>query len=759
MSALETFLTVQANSHLVDCIERGLALAEGNRQRAHLAHVVDALLCEDGVRNHLPSEKLVEARAHLAGQMQSQPVAKNGEAGRLAFDLGRLVVPALALANDCGADRVSPLLFLATCITASFGPADRESARTAEFLHRSGITLSDLMARSQDSGSAKRADYTYQSLGFGVDLTAMARNGYWSSCPLVGMERELKHLVVTISSSASSVVVVGEPGVGKSALVNGLAYHIAQKTRPLIPPEMDNQTLVAISPMNLLAGTGGRGELEARLNELLDFFRVNPNVIPFFDEVHTLLDTDDPSARTIATALKPPMAAGIFRCIGATTDQEYVRFISGDEAMNSRFDKILIAEPDHESALKIIKGSLGGILSGKAREKGVEVLDEAIKAAIRITAQYQKNDRLPRKAIRLLGRVVAETVYQSQVAEAAEAPSIDAPQVAAVFSDLTGIPMSDLDSDRPAYFRELADRLSQRVRGQMTAIEAVTSWLSIQSSGWVDPRRPRGRFLYLGPPGVGKTQLAMALAEEVMRDRGSLVVKNMAEYKGDGAKSRFMGADPGYVGFGQTATIYNKVMMRAYSVVVLDEIEKAHAELADPLLSVLDGSGEDSQGRRVDFSQCIFVLTSNSLQSLCQESLTENEIRRALLDLGGIWTPPMVDRLDRIVVFRPLTADVLSQILDDLIDERRRQASRSLPPELDDPACRAAILAWALEGTGGTEISARGLERALLRWLTEAAGGGGFARVETPVAELVVEDNPQTSDRAPDVEVDELAPR
>jgi ATP-dependent Clp protease ATP-binding subunit ClpA len=237
----------------------------------------------------------------------------------------------------------------------------------------------------------------------------------------------------------------------------------------------------------------------------------------------------------------------------------------------------------------------------------------------------------------------------------------------------------------------------------------------MNARGWVDPRRPRGRFLFLGPPGVGKTELALALADEVMKDRGSLVVKNMAEFKGESARSRFMGADPGYVGFGETPTIYSRVMMRPYSVVVLDEFEKAHPSLADPLLSVLDGSAEDSQGRTVDFAQCVFVMTSNAIDVPSDEDAPEEALRHALRELGGIWQPPLVDRLDRIVLFRPLDSETLLRILDGLVARRRAEAVHPLPEGIDTEEARREILGWATETAGAA--SARGLERALLRWL------------------------------------------
>jgi len=422
------------------------------------------------------------------------------------------------------------------------------------------------------------------------------------------------------------------------------------------------------------------------------------------------------------------MALGLFRCVGVTTDREYSRFIASDDAMNSRFRKILLPEPDQDTAVRIIKGARANLLSGRAREIGVDLDDEAIGAAVRITSTYQKSDRLPRKAINLLAETVSKKVYDVETLPQPISRQVMASDVAEFFSDVTGIPVDDLSDDRNAYYRRLADRLKTQIKEQDHAIDGVTSWLALHSSGWVDPRRPRGRFLFLGPPGVGKTELALALAAEVMRDRGSLITLNMGDFKGESARNKFLGADPGYVGYGQTPTIFTKVMMRPYSVVVLDEIEKADPSLADVLISVLDGHGEDSQGRAVDFSQCIFVMTSNAIMTGAQDEdgqpsdppagRDDGPIRRRLRKSRGIWTPAFVDRIDRITLFRSLSVRALAEILDGMIDVRRRQTRRPLPAAIDSVEAKAAIIAAAREGD---HASARRLERALLTWLERQA--------------------------------------
>ncbi len=716
---LKEFLQRAATTSLVECVRNAIRRASAEKTKTFLAHLLDMVLDDESVRNRMDEALRLKAKAALAEQMSLFPVVSAEQRGVIAFDIGLLASYSLGLAKDWGATQVSPLTLLATCLSPQL-LKEVESARAQEALRAAGLTLEALIPkRKGKAGDVVRSDFTFKSLGFGTDVTAMARAGVWKTCPLIGAEKALKRLTTFMSSGADSVVLVGEPGVGKSAMLHGLAYHIAHRTRPLIPPEMDSWSIVMISPVNMLAGTGGRGELEERLDKLLAFFRKNPTVIPFFDEIHTLLDTDDPSSRTIATALKPPMVNGQFRCIGATTDKEYAQYIANDEALNSRFTKILLPEPTVAETLQILQGAMENLMPPRSKELGITLSPDALETAIRLTDLYQRSIRLPRKAIRLVRSVVTEKTYRYQTGEDESGPEITTRDVARTFSDITGIPVDDLDQERDDFYSLLAAKLADRVKGQSEAIEGVTTWLSLQACGWVDSRRPRGRFLFLGPPGVGKTELALALAEEVMRDRGSLISKNMAEFKGEGSRTKFMGSDPGYVGFGQTSTLYTRVMMRPYSVVVLDEFEKAHPELADPLISVFDGQAEDSQGRYVDFSQCIFVMTSNAIMGEIEGSLGEEDLRRALLDLGGIWTPPLVDRIDRIVLFRPLSHEVLLEILNGLIESRRTKASRALPPEIDDEKTRLSIVEWATEG--GERASARRLERALLRWLMEKA--------------------------------------
>jgi ATP-dependent Clp protease ATP-binding subunit ClpA len=351
------FIEKFCDDDLVFQIETATKLAESKRQQTGLAHVAYSILDSPRVRERLSSAIADKAKAALAGLIANLPQADPTAIGTIDF-LDQVTEPTLRQAKDLNATLVSPLLFLAGALTATEW-RNPDSLHAQQVLRQAGVSL-DNLCRAPAPGAI--SDWTFGSLGYGLDLTAKARSSAWSTCPLVGMQRELQRVVVELDSR-NSVMLLGEPGVGKSAIVEGLAWHIAQRTRPLIPSDMDDWTIVSISRDNLLADSALQGQLEQRLQKLLSFLRTQPNVIPFFDEVHSLFDSQNETAKKVTNSLKPAMSSGEFCCIAATTDREYGRFVAGDEALTSRFSRLLLPEPTVSEANQILEAA--GVSGGE----------------------------------------------------------------------------------------------------------------------------------------------------------------------------------------------------------------------------------------------------------------------------------------------------------------------------------------------------------------------------------------------------------
>lgn len=704
----KSFLIEHFDSEVV----KNLADLLDSHERIFLADVILLLLDVPIFKQSFDSSTLEKVKSDLIQVMQ-----KHGDShkvmGKYVFNFEKLLMTALKTSEYFGTSRVSIPVFFVACIETSLN--DDASNETQELLKASGITRNKIWKiKSIDGETSRKLDFTYKPLQLGENLIEKANSGYWKQCPLYGMESELQRLAMALNSEWESIILVGPPGVGKSVLVYGLAYHIATSNSKFIPDDMSDFTIVSISTNSIIAGTGDRGALEEVLEKLFVFFKKNPHVIPFFDEVHTLLDASNESTRAIANALKPALANGEFHCIGATTDVEYVRFISSDEPLNSRFTRITIPEPSHENVFQIMKGTLNNLISPKARKLQLKITDEALNEAIRITSIYQRNDYLPRKAIRLLQSVISKKTYILGKSIEPEELIIDAVDVATFFSTDRNIPHDSLTSDRKKYYCYLEKQLKSHVFGQDLIIDDVLKWLQMNEKGWTDNRRPRGRFLFTGPTGVGKSELAIRLSELIMNDRNAVITKNMAQYQEESSLNRFKGSDPGYKDSGEITTIYSQVYMRPFSIVVLNEIDKTHPILLNPLISILDGSAEDSRGRVVDFSQCIFVMTT-SLTQLPGKNLADNSLKEHLLSLQGIWSQSFLDRIDRIFEFNALTDDILLKILDKMILSIKSRSRSLLPGELSNLETRKEIIRHAC--MNDKIKSARRLERTLNDWL------------------------------------------
>ena len=569
---------------------------------------------------------------------------------------------------------------------------------------------------------------------YGRDLTAMARNGEID--PVIGREVEIEQTVEVLSRRRkNNPVLIGEAGVGKTAIVEGIAAQIAEGD---VPETLRGRRVVEIDLTGLVAGTRYRGDFEERLKKVIDEIREHSDeVIAFIDELHTVVGAGaSEGSGGAGNMLKPALARGELHIIGATTLDEYRRNIEKDAALERRFQPILVAEPSVEDTVQI----LCGLRDRYEAHHQVRFTDEAVVAAVELSDRYITDRHLPDKAIDLIDQAgarvrrrvktpptdlrgleheverlqrekdqaVAAEQYEraselrDQVAEAQQrleqaregggevpgVPEVGVEDIAEVVSRATGIPVSQLTQEEMERLLGLEQRLHERVVGQDEAVEVVAEAVRRSRVGLGDPDRPIGSFLFLGPTGVGKTELARALAEALFGDEDRMIRLDMSEFQERHTVSRLVGSPPGYVGYEDAGQLTEAVRRRPYSVVLFDEIEKAHPDVFNTLLQVLDdGRLTDSQGRTVDFRNTVIIMTSNLGSELIVgrrdplgfASSTESnaDLRdQVMRRLQEAFRPEFLNRIDEIVVFQQLDATQLERITELMLDGRLRSGHR-----------------------------------------------------------------------------------
>jgi ATP-dependent Clp protease ATP-binding subunit ClpC len=566
---------------------------------------------------------------------------------------------------------------------------------------------------------------------FGRDLTAEARDGKLD--PAAGRDREIRRVLTVLGRrQKNNPVLIGEPGVGKTAIVEGIARRIAEGN---VPATLRNARIVSLSMGGIVAGAMFRGQFEERIKQILEEVRQEPDVILFIDELHTVVGAGNAEGAVgAADLLKPALARGELRAIGATTLDEYRKHIEKDAALERRFQPVLVNEPSPEEAIAMLQ---------KVRENyelhhGVRISEEAIEAAVKLSDRYINDRFLPDKAIdvmdeaasalrleaiengligpemvSVLERELASIATQKEAAAQAEdyekaaklrqselkvQKQLDEAQgkagdiptmivmptdIAKVVENWTSVPVSQMLETERENLRHLEVDLSQRVIGQKEAIGAVSRAIRRSRAGLKDPQRPIGSFLFMGPTGVGKTELAKALAATMFGSEENIVRLDMSEYMESHTVSRLFGSPPGYVGHDEGGQLTEQVRRRPYSVILLDEIEKAHPEVFNALLQILDdGRLTDGQGRTVDFKNTVVIMTSNVAtpdikrhnigftlskwgEATTAEDSEEAQRRaRALDGLRRAFRPEFLNRIDQIVVFESLSRDDLRQIVD-----------------------------------------------------------------------------------------------
>ena len=626
---------------------------------------------------------------------------------------------------------------------------------------------------------------------FATDLNESAKQGKID--PVIGRDTEIQRVIQILSRrTKNNPVLIGEPGVGKTAIAEGLAQRIVNGN---VPEILRNKRIISLSISSMLAGAKYRGEFEERLKKAIDEVQQHKDMIIFIDEIHTLVGAGaTEGAMDAANILKPALARGEFQVIGATTLDEYKKHIEKDAALERRFQPVQVGEPNEEDALEILRGLRDRY---EAFHKA-KITDEALKAAVTLSSRYITDRFLPDKAIDVVDEAASKvrmkvfsaapdvkaledrlnTVKKEKEAavtsqdfekaaklrdeEQALVKEIDDKKtvakeesdqklivteedIAAVVAQWTGIPVTKIAEEESETLLHLEDELHKRVIGQDDAVTAVAKAVRRARAGLKDPKRPIGSFLFLGPTGVGKTELARALASSLFGDESAMIRLDMSEYMEKHTVSRLVGAPPGYVGYEEGGQLTDAVRRKPYSVILLDEVEKAHADFFNILLQVLDdGRLTDSQGRTVDFRNTVIIMTSNLGAKALHKNSTElgflapkkaesysndskridfKEAKKSVLDaVKRHFRPEFLNRIDEMIVFHPLTEEDLTKIVTILMsDVIKRLGERDLHLEITPEAMKLLVK----EGSDFT-MGARPLKRAIQRL------------IEDPVSDLIL---------------------
>lgn len=577
-------------------------------------------------------------------------------------------------------------------------------------------------------GATKKAGSIIDTLG--KDYTKLARDGKLE--PIIGRREELKQMIrVLLRKQKNNPVLIGEAGVGKTAIVEGLAQFTVA---PHAPADVRQMRIVEIPIASLVAGTTFRGDLEKRMQDVVAAAEKDPNLVIFFDEIHLIVGAGAAGgAMDAANILKPALARGMMRCIGATTPAEYARHIEKDAALERRFQPIRVDEPSPQEARAI----LAGLRPSYEKYHQVTIGDDALDAAVELSIKYIPDRRLPDKARDLLDQAaVSKRVFTLSPGNANGGAVITREDVAAVVSEWTGIPVERLSTSDRDRLAHMEAELRKRVIGQDHAIDAVARVVRTALSGLAPANRPHGVFLFSGPTGVGKTELAKVLAEFLFEDEKKLIRFDMSEFAEKHTVSKLIGSPPGYVGHEEGARLTDAVRRMPYSVVLFDEIEKAHPDVFDLFLQIFDdGRLTDSHGKTADFRNTIIILTTN-LSTEAPKKMARVGFERAdapppsdeppdpRAALAGHFRPELLNRLSAVVAFRPLSGEHARAIVDKvLLNVRKRVADRRLDLHVT-PAAYDALVADGFHPQYGARELERIIERAVVEPLAEGVVNG-----------------------------------
>ena len=642
-------------------------------------------------------EELFEEAGQIAEAVRAKHVGTEHVLLAMLFDRGTLASRILEFTGFSYEDKEQgPKISDLRKVLEQRAGWGKEEIKAIRSLNKGMMAAKQTMANMMGmpaSTSGGLEDYTR-------DLTELARDGRLE--PVIGRDQEISRIVQILSrKTKNNPVLVGDAGVGKTALALGLAQRVAAGQ---VPAELAKMRVLELDLMNVVAGTRFRGDFEERMNNIINDIEEDGHVILFIDELHTIMGSGSGIDSTLdaANILKPALARGTLRTVGATTQEEYQKHIEKDAALSRRFAKVSIEEPNVADSIAILQG----LRKSYEDHHKVQISDQAIETAVKYAHRYLTSKHLPDSAIDLLDEasatvqnrgpqnyeqsdltpvdqalMAADFKKVSKLLEQEQQPKlyklkVEEDDVLVTLSALSGIPVQKLTQTDAKKYLNLETELHKRVIGQDEAISAISRAIRRNQSGIRSSKRPIGSFMFLGPTGVGKTELAKALAESLFDDESALIRFDMSEYMEKFAASRLNGAPPGYVGYEEGGELTEKVRNRPYSVLLFDEVEKAHPDIFNVLLQVLDdGQLTDSKGRKVDFSNTIIIMTSNLGATSLRDDKTvgfgardirldhANMEKRMLEELKKAYRPEFINRIDEKVVFHSLSAEDMQEVV------------------------------------------------------------------------------------------------
>ncbi len=601
-----------------------------------------------------------------------------------------------------------------------------------KYLSQFGCDLNALFREvnsySQTDYKPKQKQKTPSLDKYSKDLTLLAKEGLLD--PVLGRDKEMDRVIQILSRrTKNNPCLIGDAGVGKTAIAEGIAQRIASGN---VPENIRGKRLCSLDLTLMVAGTKYRGDFEERIKTVLDEVIKSSNIILFIDEVHTIVGAGAAEGAIDASnIMKPQLARGEFQLIGATTTEEYRKYIEKESALERRFQSVLVEEPDKETAIKILEG----LKSRYEKFHKISISRESMEAAVSLSVRYLPERRLPDKAIDLIDEACSKKTVENLYYERNLCTEITKDDIAKAVSDATGISAGKISEDEGKRLLGLEKELHKRVAGPEQAVSTVSKAIRRNRTGLRDPKRPIGIFLFMGPAGVGKTELSKALAEVLFNDEKALIRFDMSEYSDKSSVTKLIGAPPGYIGYDDGGKLTEAVHRRPYSVLLFDEIEKADFGVYNLFLQLMDdGTLTDSHGKKVDFTNCIVIMTSNIGAKFIGETqnfgfgvVTEeakNEFNRKAVfgEMKKVFSPEFINRIDETVVFTRLDNAAAEHIAEKYYkDIKKRLRESGIEAEFSKTALKNAVKNGFSPGEGA---------RPLKRYIRKAA--------EDPIAEMLL---------------------